>query len=257
MADLKIALCGSAPTTSGSAPYQDPSWTIWGCSPGLYGVAKRVDGWFETHVWEPGQTWFSPEYVQWLQALPGRGISLWMGAPDPESPTYNAPPVEGAKVLPWKEILAEFDPSRWFCTSSLFWMLAMAIKAEAKVIGFWGVDMAANEEYEMQRAGIHFLVYEARKRGIEVGIPPQSDLFTPRFRYGIDEWTHSYLKYRARRGEMEQRLRDAEATAKAHADASHFLRGALDDVRYMHDTWANKTLHTSPAGNPAVWTPPA
>jgi hypothetical protein len=46
----------------------------------------------------------------------------------------------------------------------------------------------------MQRAGIHFMTYKAYALGIEVGAPPESDLFTPRFRYGADEWTHSFAR---------------------------------------------------------------
>ena len=193
-----------------------------------------------------GQTWFSPEYCQWLAALPGRGVTLWTGAPVPALP--------GSLVYPADDILAEFDPHRWFCSSSLFWMMARAIKVGATAIGFWGVDMAAGEEYEMQRAGIHFLTYIARQRGIEVGIPAESDLFAPRFRYAVDEWTHSYRKVRARRMELEQRQREAEAAARQYADASHFLKGALDDLKYMGDTWVDKANHTGPALFPS-WLP--
>jgi hypothetical protein len=248
MAELKIALCGSAPASARSAPYADPGWKIWGCSPGLYGVAPRVDEWFEMHVWEPGQTWFSPEYCQWLAALPARGVTLWTGAPVAALP--------GSKVYPADEILAEFDPQRWFCSSSLFWMMARAIKLGATTIGLWGVDMAAGEEYEMQRAGIHFLTYIARSRGIEVGTPPESDLFTPRFRYGVDEWTHSYRKTRARTQELQGRLAQAKAQAQEALNASHFLQGAIDDLKYMGDTWADKRDHTGPQGFPAAFVPP-
>ncbi len=238
----KIALVGSAPSSSRIAPYSDPGWEIWGCSPGLYGVAPRVSAWFELHIYEPGQPWFSPEYCQWLAALPARGVTLWTGA--------EVPMLPGSKVYPADEILAKYDPQRWFCSSSLFWMMAMAIEQGATTIGFWGVDMAAGEEYEMQRAGIHFLTYIARSKGIEVGIPAESDLFTPRFRYAIDEWTHSYRKMRARRMELEGRLKESEANAAQYQSASHFLRGALDDLKYMHDTWADKGNHTGPQGFP-------
>jgi hypothetical protein len=248
--ELKVALIGSAPASVRLAPYHDPSWQIWGCSPGVYGVAPRVDMWFEMHLWEPGQPWFSPEYVQWLNALPGRGVTLWTGAPNPELPTYGQSPVPGAKVLPWKDILATYDPHQSFCTSSLFWMMAMAIEAGAKKIGFWGVDMAAAEEYEMQRAGIHFLVYEAKRRGIEVGAPPESDLFTPRFRYGIDEWTHAYRKTRARSIELRARRDAAVAEANAKQMEASFLSGAIDDLKYMGDTWADKREHTGPSTTP-------
>jgi hypothetical protein len=244
MAELKIALCGSAPASARAAPYNDPGWKIWGCSPGLYGVAPRVDEWFEMHLWEPGQTWFSPEYCQWLAALPGRGVTLWTGAPIGALP--------GSQVYPAAEILAEFDPQHWFCSSSLFWMMARAIKVGATTIGLWGVDMAAGEEYEMQRAGIHFLTYIARARGIEVGTPHESDLFTPRFKYAVDEWTHSYRKTRARTQELQARLAQAKHQAQESLNATHFLQGALDDLKYMHDTWADKGDRTGPEGFPAA-----
>lgn len=253
MSDLKIALVGSAPASVRLAPYQDPAWQIWGCSPGVYGVATRVNEWFELHLWEPGQPWFSPEYVQWLNALPHRGAVLWTGAQDPESPTPNASPVQGGKVLPYQELLAEFDPNRWFCTSSLFWMMAMAIKRGAKVIAFYGVDMAAREEYEMQRAGIHYLTYIARARGIEVGCPPESDLFTPRFRYGIDEWTHSFRKLRARKHEFAVRHAECVATINAKTAEMHFMAGAMDDLGYVGDTWVRKNETLGPLMPP----PPA
>ncbi len=254
---MKVSLVGSAPSSIRGAPYTDPSWKIIGCSPGVYGVAPRVDEWFETHRWEPGAPWFSPEYCQWLAALPGRGVRLWVGG------AIGALP--GSEVYPFDKVLAEYDPQCWFCTSSLFWMMARAmelIKAEAKArgskinpamdkIAFYGVDMAADSEYEMQRAGIHFMAYKAAAMGIEVGAPPESDLFTPRFVYGRDEWTHSFVKSRARRFELDSRLKAAEAQSQASRDESFFLKGALDDSKYFSDTWVDKQAHlgiSPPAG---------
>ena len=240
---LKIALVGSAPSSVRGAPYMDPSWKIWACSPGVYGVAQRVDEWFELHLWEPGQTWFSPEYVQWMTALPKRGIKLWTGGPVP---------IEGSMIYPKDDILSEFDPHQFFCTSSLFWMMAKAIKDGATTIGLWGIDMAANEEYEAQRAGLHYMAYIAASKGIEVGIPPESDLFTPRFAYGFDEWTHSFRKIRARRMELETRRRDAEMQALEYTKVGKFLEGAMDDLNYCHQTWAHKFDATSVRSFPAA-----
>lgn len=266
---MRVALVGSAPSSVRNAPYSDPSWKIIGCSPGVYGVAARVDEWAEFHVWEPGQPWFSPEYVQWLTALPARGVKLWMGAPNPHGDGYGSPPIPGALVPPWKEWLARHDPNRWFCSSSLFWMMCRAIdliEDEAKAqgrpvnasmdkIALFGVDMAAGEEYEMQRSGCHFIAYVAARLGIEVGAPMESDLFTPRFAYGFDEWTHSFRKWRARRAELDQRRQSAEAAAKQYGDAVHFLKGAIEDVDYMHNTWADKSDATGPAVPPAPLPP--
>lgn len=244
MSELKIALIGSAPSSINVAPYHDPEWQIWGCSPGTYGVMPRCNAFFELHLWEPGQPWFSPEYVQWLTALPNRGVTLWVGNEAVKTP------IPGANVLPHQEIIDEFDPQRWFCTSSLFWMMAMAIKAGAKKIGLWGVDMAAVEEYQAQRSGIHHMAYIAKARGIEVGVPQESDLFTPRFQYGIDEWTHSFRKVRARRSELEHRRALAQQEASNKQQEAAFLSGAIDDLNYFGDTWVDKANHCGPTGVP-------
>lgn len=231
------------------APYSAPDWKIYGCSPGVYGVAPRVDEWFELHRWEPGAPWFSPEYCQWLAALPGRGVRLWVGGQIAALP--------GCEVFPFDKAVAEHDPKCWFCSSSLFWMMARAIDAIREEalqqgrainrmddkIAFYGVDMAASTEYEMQRAGIHFMTYRAAAMGIEVGAPMESDLFTPRFRYGADEWTHSFVKMRARRAELEQRLRVCEAEAQNQTNQAFFLKGAIEDLGYCNDTWADKREH--------------
>jgi hypothetical protein len=254
---MKVALVGSAPASVRLAPYGDTAWKIIGCSPGVYGVAPRIDEWFELHLWEPGQPWFSPEYVQWLTALPKRGVRLWVGGPC----------VDGAEVFPFDAILAKYDPHQWFCSSSIFWMMARAMEmigeecaAQSRMpdpkqdkIGFFGVDMAAGEEYEMQRAGLHFLSYKAAAAGIEVGAPKESDLFTPRFRYGADEWTHSFRKLRARDADLAGRIEQAEAAAKSAHDGAMFLKGARENLKYMADTWANKGEFTGPA----VMIPPA
>jgi hypothetical protein len=79
-----------------------------------------------------------------------------------------------------------------------------------------------------------------------VGAPPESDLFTPRFRYGADEWTHGFRKARARRTELEARARDAEARAQNATHEANFIRGALDDLKYMQDTWIDKGAHLGP-----------
>jgi hypothetical protein len=164
---MKIALVGSAPASVHLAPYGDPSWAIFGCSPGVYPHAHRVTAWLELHRWEPGivgkphtqKPWFTPEYIQWMAQQP----LVWMERPVPEIPNSRALPVE--------DLVRKFGTT-WF-TSSLAWMMAMAIcdilearqkraeeaekaraqpgyvesesvvNVEADTIGLWGVDMAA------------------------------------------------------------------------------------------------------------------
>ena len=234
--ELKIALIGSAPASVRNAPYHDPSWQIWGCSPGAYGVVPkgRSNIWWELHRYEPGQTWFSPEYCNFLRDHP-----RVMVAQEVEG-------IPNGQTLPVAELVAKYSP--YFFTSSIAWMMATAIELGATKIGLWGVDMAANEEYGDQRAGLHYFALIAQKLGIEVGVPSESDLFRPRFLYGVDEITHSYVKLRARREELAARKADAERRVLEAQQAVQFFSGALDDVNYMQATWADRTSFVSPCG---------
>lgn len=238
--ELKFALIGSAPASVRAAPYSDPSWAIWGCSPGAYGIVPkgRSNMWWELHRYEPGAAWFSPEYCQFLRDHPCVVVAEPVKA------------IPNGQTLPVAQLVAKY--SDWFFTSSVAWMMAMAIEAieangKGGKIGLWGVDMAANEEYEAQRAGLHYFALIAAQKGIEVGVPPESDLFRPRFLYGIDELTHSHVKMRARRDELNARARDAEARAASAQQEAWFLKGAIDDLNYCFQTWPDKTMRLGPA----------
>lgn len=232
MSELKIALIGSAPASVRLAPYHDSSWQIWGCSPGVYGVAPRTDVWFELHRYEPGQPWFSPEYCQWLSNHVG--------------PVYMAeqrPEIRNSITLPVEELTEKY--SSYFFTSSLAWMMAMAMEAGATKIGLWGVDMAATEEWGDQRSGLHYFGLKAEELGIEVGVPPESDLFTPRPLYGVSEIDHAQIKVLERLRELKGREADATARARNAELESWFLKGAIENQEYNAKTWMRKEKHLS------------
>ena len=258
---MRIALIGSAPSSVRGAPYRDASfvefldgrpvlekhhkpfadqsWEIWGCSPGVFGVAERLTAWFEMHRWEPGQTWFSPEYCEWIRKFNG-----------PVYTTEVIPEIPNSVRIPREELVREFGPH--FFTSSLSFMTAMAImriwhereqrkavglEPEEDVIAYFGVDMAATEEYSYQRAGCQFFMREALNRGIKIALPPESDLARPMPMYGVSEWSWAHIKILARKRELEGRLNNARAM-KANAEREeYFLQGALDDLKYMELTW--------------------
>lgn len=148
---MKIAILGSAPSSLHLAPFGDPSWKIWGCSPGVYAALSRCDAFFELHRWEPGlvgkphtqKQWFSPEYVAWMGQRDPQECPVWMYQPVPEIPASRALPID--------DIKAKYGT--YFLTSSISIMLACAIEdiLEAREmgdhsehsIGLFGVDMAA------------------------------------------------------------------------------------------------------------------
>lgn len=252
---MKIALVGTAPSSMRLAPFGDPSYLIWGCSPGLYPYAPRVDAWFELHRYEPpviGKPdqqvqWFSPEYCAWMAKLP---CTVWM--------REAVPAIPRSETLPHQDLVKKYG--HFFFTSSLAWMAAMAIEAillnrellkagvpeakpigpEGEMIGFWGVDMAATEEYGYQRAGCQFFATLAASMGIKVHVPPESDLMTPAPLYGIFEGDHRAIKYLARHRELSGRRDALAAQVASLSNSLHFVNGAIDDMNYHMQMWQHE-----------------
>ncbi len=254
---MKIALIGSAPSSIKLAPYGDPAWQIWGCSPAVYPQIPRAEAWFELHRWEPpviGKAeqqvaWFSPEYCLWM----ARHQLVWMAEAVPEIPN--------SRRLPAEELVRKYGT--YFFTSSLAWMFAMAIEAildernardrSAKVaedngqrdfaapppdcIGLWGVDMSATEEYGYQRAGCQFFAQIAQQLNIQVVVPPESDLLVPPPLYGICESDPMMIKLTTRKAELQGKLAYEQQALAAHQHNVAFLQGALDDLAYILGTW--------------------
>ncbi len=250
MSALKIAIVGSAPSSCRLAPYGDPSWKIFGCSPGLYPVAPRINWWIEIHRWEPGvigkpdtqKAWFSPEYILWMSQLP----MVFMKEKVPQIPNSVALDVEG--------LTARYG-NIWF-TSSIAWMMAMSIEeildqrmlrsqgkepalaeGEEDAIGLWGVDMAATEEWKWQRPGCQRFIELCHNLGIKVVVPPESDLLRPMPLYGIMESDHWHIKGLVRKNELQQRLGGVQMNKLNLEREEAFLRGALDNHDYHMDTW--------------------
>lgn len=250
------------------APHINEEWEIWGCSPGLFGYAMRATRWFELHRWEPGQQWFSPEYCQFLREFKG---PVYTGGPIPEIKNHVVYPLErvedqfsaffltsslslmAALAIQTIEAVrmlrrahagapnaADHEAAKFLSATG---MMPDQIAAELTkpdtddVIGLWGVDMSANEEYQRQRPGCWFFGLQILERGIGLFYPPESDLFCPEPVYGICEWDHEYIKATARMKELTGRLeRGRQQAAVAQADVAA-VTGAVDDMNYFIKTW--------------------
>lgn len=204
------------------APYGDPEWTIWACSPGAAPHARRVDAWFEMHPLS--QPDITPDYVSFMAGL--------------DRPVYlveASPQIPKGLVYPKDEMLKGYGP--YFFTSSLAWMFALAIRQKPTEIGLWGVDMSATEEYGYQRAGCHYFMMLAQSQGIKITVPAQSDLMRPPAPYGYVMDSPMYQKLTARRAELKGRENQAAAEYEAKRNEWHFLKGAIDDLDYILNTW--------------------
>ena len=248
-----IAIIGSAPSSVRLGPYQNKNWSVWGCSPGVYGAIPHGSSnvWFEIHRWEPPQPgdpgnhankpWFSPEYVQFLTAQEDPQLPAGPN-PDVDNPV---PSLKNGWRFPFEDYIAKYGS--YFFTSSMAWMLAHAIEllapraaaGEKVQIGLWGVDMAALSEYNLQRPGCQHFIGLAKHMGIEVILPPESDLLQPPTLYGISEYHPRHVKWLARMNELQGREQQLAAQiGNMNTELMH-VRGALDNLKYVFATWVD------------------
>lgn len=250
---MKIACIGSAPSSVQFGPYNDPSWKIWGCSPGAYPLVKRCDAWLEIHRWEPpnGYTgpkpWFTPDYIQWMANLK---CPVYMIEPVPEIPNSVAYPKD--------HILEQFGP--YFQTNTLSWMVCLAVASGATEIGLWGVDMAAQSEWQFQRTGLQTLLWYVHKHyNVKITLPPESDLWVPPVLYGFCESDPHWIKLNTKRNELQNQIALAKQQLHVAQQTLTFMEGAHDLNEYHIHTWCQdkKALQLSYGGFANRYAPPA
>lgn len=168
----KIAIIGTASSTLDQAPWLDYSWTI-------YTLARhsqkmdRSDLAFEIHDTAGVHGgYYSDAYVKTCHKMPLVCLS------------GMARRLKG-KPFPVRAAMA-LRSGRWYLQGSATYMLAYAILQGAEEIGIWGVDMANDSEYSMQRPCLESWIGFAEGRGIKVTIPENSALMSVPWRYGID-----------------------------------------------------------------------
>jgi hypothetical protein len=188
-----IAICGSNPATKHTAPFGDPSWLIYSCSPdnSPFGnpancsVLPRVTENFELHapLEDPSRPaaylmWVAQQPLVWMRDARAIQSGLFKGArPYPEQKLFGTwTKMRDGSVVPTGD--GEFCPQLF--TSSIAYMLAKAImdavEQNIPAIGLFGILQSEQEEYKSQRPGTQYMLWEARRRGIKTLVAPESKL---------------------------------------------------------------------------------
>ncbi len=222
-----VALVGFAPNTLDQVKRTraDEIWGIvWAYK---YPEFPRIDRLFEMHpIWVQAQTkkreYVKPrEHWEWLKA--NQNIPVYMQEQRPEVPLSVRYPIEEAEALldGWTRSGAAV---RMF-TSSLDYMLALAILEGFDEIEIIGVELSSNSEFHYQREGFAFWLGMALSRGIRVRQhAPTTLLYKPK-RYGYDGDQMIYRQDLERlRNEYGQQHRDALARVQ-------FFEGQLATAR--------------------------
>lgn len=178
----KVAIVGFAESWK-QAPFDDPTVDIWGLNE-LWKYVPRWDRWFELHDAETlGVTTRDlsegevKRHLEWLTAQS-------MGRPIYMQPQFCDGRFPAAVPLPLEDLIAQFG--RYF-TSTIGYMLGMAIRDGYDWIGLYGIDLASDVEYRFQRANAEYLVGLAKGMGKTVVISETSALCKAGHLYGYEK----------------------------------------------------------------------
>ena len=232
---MKVAILGTIPYHKMLAPFDEPEWDIWVCSPGNSGgVIPRVTRWYELHgvvdlKGTENREW-CPGYFNWLKS---QAFPVYMQEPNDLLPQ--------AKVFPIKDWLTRFEMlGRIAATSSISLMIGHAIMEGATEIGVFGVNMEADEEqYGNQKSGCLIMLAIARGLGIATNVPLESCLGQMPPVYGYAEATRMGRKLLLREMELTAQVNHAQSEMNRWERELYTLKGALTTTRYMRRTFVD------------------
>lgn len=180
----KVALLGFADSWK-LAPFDDPEVEIWGLNE-LWKYLKpdRWARWFELHDADTlGVTkrdlseGEQKRHLEWLAAQqPGRPIYM--------QPQFCDGRFPAAVPYPLERMIDRFG--RYF-TSSIGYMLAVAIADGYDWIGLYGIDLASDVEYQHQRPNAEYLIGLARGMGKTVVLAETSAICKAGHLYGFEK----------------------------------------------------------------------
>lgn len=171
----KIGFLGSHEASLKYAPWDDPSWELWGhaSSRGLY--RRSPERLFDLHrkeCWSKSNH-KGNKYLKWLAT---NTVPIFMQERFPEVPASHRYPLE--------RVLAEFRP---YFTNHVAYMIALALTEGVTHLGFFGVNYSPDCEYGTQRGSAEYWMGLAEARGVHLVMPKTCTLLgDPKELYGYE-----------------------------------------------------------------------
>lgn len=235
-----LVIVGFADGHRESAPSDSSTYELWGLNR-LHVVMDRPwTRWFEIHnldrTYGDGKAGGRDEqHIGWMK--------------EQEIPIYVRPQdlrlardwgIGSAEPFPVDALLASFPP---YFTNSISYLIALGVLMEFPAMEIYGVDMAQDtllqNEYSAQRPSCEFFLGVAMAAGIQVELPPGSDLLRSSHLYGIEDDTPMQQKRIARLNELggrkeqlKQEMAQHDARQKELFAQINQLDGAMQDNQY-------------------------
>jgi len=218
-----VILLGTASTLA-HTPWKTKA-DFWACAPVMtHKVAegKKIDLLFEMH---PMEYWMTIR--DRLNSHPQPVFMLKENPQIKRSMTYPLKKVQDM-VFKLNERFAKYF------TSTIAYMIALAIQKGYKKIELWGIHMAAyDEEYGEQRQACEAWLAFANGLGIETFVPDESEIFRCPFLYGYEQDNNIVITIRHRKNGLKQGLGKLKAQFDKMRDDIKLQEGAIKDCEAL------------------------
>jgi hypothetical protein len=220
----KVSLIGSAPSKK-DAPFDNPDFDIWAISGAVYseslGETKKPDtpenGWNCIHRIDRLFEMHKPSIFQdKVELFNKRCIPVFMQRRYPEIRSSVAYPIEDVAA----DVGDDF-------TSSISYMLALAIHRGYEEIHLNGILLRHDSEYAYQRPSVKEWKGFARGRGIKVVCDPESLLDGAQWRYGYDDFDRVKGIMYKRRETLKKSVSDQRDKIESETASLRQAEGAL------------------------------
>jgi hypothetical protein len=266
----KVCIVGFAGSTRDQFPKDDPTMEIWGMNrlfdvPGV--ALQHFTRWFQIHPRRWWDTEKRQKEVAWLRNLK---IPVYLHEHYDDIPTSMAFPradVEAAfnrylPSIPGSDAIR--NDGRPYHTTSVTWMIALALLEGFKEIHIYGVDMVTDEEYGYQRPACEFWLGLAAGLGVKTVIPADSALCTMEWLYGWElpqdrEGVINATVLEQRKIGLSKEMENAKAAANQLGGAINEINlelSALKHARRGGKTFAKACAEMAGKATPKVATKP-
>ena len=174
-----VAIVGMSPTSCSLAPFDDMECEIWGMNEShAFRWMKRATRWFQIHNTESWHRYIAKRdvrgHAKWLKKNP-LDIPIYM--------QYQTDEVPKSIGYPLHEVVAECfhnfrrgDKKVKYFTSTVAYMMGIAVLEKFERIEIYGIDMSDDTEYVKQKACGEWWIGFAMGRGIEIYTPDNCQL---------------------------------------------------------------------------------
>lgn len=248
----RICIVGFADGHRDAAPWQDQGLEFWGINR-LHAVlpGKPWTRWFELHSLEEFYGHSAPggvdqQHIDFLRSFQG---PVYVRGQDMDLARDWG--IERAEPFPLDALLQKYHP---YFTNTVSYLIALAIEMLAAdppsptpQIQMFGVDMAQDSllqnEYRGQRPSCEWLLGMAQGRGIEVVLPPGSDLLRASHLYGFSDDAMQKKNVErlnelgARKEQIRQEMNQLRAQADYYQSRISELDGSMQETQYRMVNW--------------------